>query len=282
MVTAIVMIKADRKSIPETAQALADIDGVAEVYSISGDYDIIAVLRVPEYEQLAALVTQNLLEMPTILATQTHMAFQTYSKQDLEGMFTIGEEVAWTGGSVWESNPPETLFRPHTDFEDQASHQAQSAPAKRGVHRHIPVTAVYVTAGYVSMRGSCCTRETASVRLAVSLGTPIADQFFRQHDEIALVGSQECFHHDRVELRARVVLEFLDRTLDGERLSPRHVRYQDVEGLRYRYYTGAEGDVAAAQPVRISLAVKPFVMMLDHRQRVLETFHLLQHADSYG
>lgn len=92
MVTAIVMIKADRKSIPETAQALADIDGVAEVYSISGDYDIIAVLRVPEYEQLAALVTQNLLKMPTILATQTHMAFQTYSKQDLEGMFTIGEE----------------------------------------------------------------------------------------------------------------------------------------------------------------------------------------------
>ena len=58
MVTAIVMIKADRKSIPETAQALADIEGVAEVYSISGDYDIIAILRVPEYDQLATLVTR--------------------------------------------------------------------------------------------------------------------------------------------------------------------------------------------------------------------------------
>ena len=92
MVTAIVMIKAERQSIPETAQALADIDGVAEVYSISGDYDIIAILRVPQYDQLATLVTQNLLKMPTILATQTHMAFQTYSKHDLEGMFTIGEE----------------------------------------------------------------------------------------------------------------------------------------------------------------------------------------------
>mgnify|MGYP001036709301 CR=1 FL=1 len=92
MVTAIVMIKADRKSIPETAQALADIEGVAEVYSISGDYDIIAILRVPEYDQLATLVTQHLLKMPSILATQTHMAFQTYSKHDLESIFTIGEE----------------------------------------------------------------------------------------------------------------------------------------------------------------------------------------------
>ncbi len=92
MVTAIVMIKAERNSIPETAQALADIDGVAEVYSISGDYDIIAVLRVPEYEQLAALVTEHLLKMPSILGTQTHMAFRTYSKHDLESIFTIGEE----------------------------------------------------------------------------------------------------------------------------------------------------------------------------------------------
>ncbi len=92
MVTAIVMIKAERQSIPETAQALADIKGIAEVYSISGEYDIIAVLRVPQYEQLATLVTESLLKMPAILGTQTHMAFQTYSRQDLEGMFTIGEE----------------------------------------------------------------------------------------------------------------------------------------------------------------------------------------------
>ncbi len=92
MVTAIVMIRADRKSIPETAQALADIEGVAEVYSISGDYDIVAVVRVKEYDQLASVVTEHLLKMPAILGTQTHMAFQTYSKHDLESVFTIGEE----------------------------------------------------------------------------------------------------------------------------------------------------------------------------------------------
>lgn len=88
MVTAIALISAERTTIPETAQALADIEGVSEVYSVSGEFDIVAVLRVREYEQLASLVTDGLLKIPTITRTQTLMAFRTYSRQDLEQFAT--------------------------------------------------------------------------------------------------------------------------------------------------------------------------------------------------
>lgn len=90
MVTAVVMINVDRASIPETAQAIAEIEGISEVYSISGEFDIIAIARVKEYEQLASLVTERLLKVPTIIRTQTHMAFRTYSRHDLEHVFDIG------------------------------------------------------------------------------------------------------------------------------------------------------------------------------------------------
>lgn len=92
MVTAIVLINAERASIPETAQALADVPGVSEVYSVSGEFDIVAILRVKEYEELASLVTERLLKLPDIIRTQTFMAFQTYSSHDLEHIFDIGEE----------------------------------------------------------------------------------------------------------------------------------------------------------------------------------------------
>jgi DNA-binding Lrp family transcriptional regulator len=92
MVTAIVMMKIDRQVIPETAQEIAGIDGVVEVYSISGDFDAIAIIKVKEYDELAALVTERLLKMPGITGTQTHMAFQTYSKSDIDGMFSIGSD----------------------------------------------------------------------------------------------------------------------------------------------------------------------------------------------
>jgi DNA-binding Lrp family transcriptional regulator len=92
MVTAIVMMNADRTKIPEAAQALAELEGVAEVYSISGDFDIVAIVRVREYEELATLVTEKLLKMPAITRTETHMAFRTYSKHDLERVFEIGAQ----------------------------------------------------------------------------------------------------------------------------------------------------------------------------------------------
>jgi DNA-binding Lrp family transcriptional regulator len=92
MITAIVMINADRNSIPETAQQIADIGGVSEVYSVSGEFDIVAVLKVKQYEDLAELVTEHLLKMPAITHTRTLMAFRTFSKSDLEHVFDIGSE----------------------------------------------------------------------------------------------------------------------------------------------------------------------------------------------
>lgn len=92
MVTAIILINAERNSIPETAQALADIEGVSEVYSVSGEFDIVAILRVKEYEELAVLVTERMLKIPAITSTRTHMAFRTYSRHDLEHVFDIGAE----------------------------------------------------------------------------------------------------------------------------------------------------------------------------------------------
>lgn len=92
MVTAFVLINARREMIPETAQALNELDGVAEVYSVAGQFDLVAVIRVATNEQLASLVTEHMLKLRGIEHTQTLIAFQTYSKYDLERMFSIGLE----------------------------------------------------------------------------------------------------------------------------------------------------------------------------------------------
>jgi len=92
MVTAFVLINAQRDMIPQTAEALAALDGVAEVYSVAGSYDLLAVIRVKENEQLAALVTERMLRLTGIQRTQTLIAFRAYSRYDLERMFSIGME----------------------------------------------------------------------------------------------------------------------------------------------------------------------------------------------
>jgi DNA-binding Lrp family transcriptional regulator len=92
MVTAIVLIQAERDMIPETAEALIDVPGVAEVYSVAGDWDLVAILRVQEHDQLADVVTGHMLKMPGIAATQTLIAFKSYSRKDLESMWQIGME----------------------------------------------------------------------------------------------------------------------------------------------------------------------------------------------
>ena len=92
MVTAFVLINARREMIPETAEALTEMDGVAEVYSVAGQFDLIAVIRVKTNEQLAALVTEHMLRLKGIERTLTLIAFKTYSKFDLERMFSIGME----------------------------------------------------------------------------------------------------------------------------------------------------------------------------------------------
>jgi DNA-binding Lrp family transcriptional regulator len=93
MVTAIVLINTHRGSINDVAEALVDMDGVAEVYSVGGRYDLVAVIRVRANEQLADLVTNQMLNLTNIAHTETLIAFKAYSQHDLERMFAIGSDT---------------------------------------------------------------------------------------------------------------------------------------------------------------------------------------------
>jgi DNA-binding Lrp family transcriptional regulator len=92
MITTIVLIRCDPKLIPQAAMRLAGIDGVSEVYSVSGEWDLVAVVKVPEYERIAQVVTEEFPRVPGIERTQTLTAFRAYSKQDLEQAWDIGLE----------------------------------------------------------------------------------------------------------------------------------------------------------------------------------------------
>ena len=90
MVTAIVLIEAERSAIAKLGSALADVPGVAEAYSVTGEFDFVAMLRVRDHEQIADVVTSRLSQIPGIVRTRTHVAFKVYSKHDLEAMFSVG------------------------------------------------------------------------------------------------------------------------------------------------------------------------------------------------
>ena len=92
MVTAIVLVSAERNRINETAQALLALEGVAEVYSVAGDWDLVAIVRVKTNDQLADLITGKMLQLEGIVRTNTLTAFQAYSNYDLDRMFSIGLE----------------------------------------------------------------------------------------------------------------------------------------------------------------------------------------------
>lgn len=92
MISALVLINADRRRIAETAEALLSIDGVAEVFSVTGEYDLVATLRLREYEQLATVVTERMAEIEAITRTHTMLAFRQFSRADLEQAFSIGVE----------------------------------------------------------------------------------------------------------------------------------------------------------------------------------------------
>ena len=85
MITAIVLISADVDRIPEVAQEIADIDGVTEVYSVAGDADLIAMVRVRAHEELADVIADRLNKTAGVTGTATHIAFRTYSSHDLDG-----------------------------------------------------------------------------------------------------------------------------------------------------------------------------------------------------
>ena len=84
MVAAVVLIRAVPGDVPALARRVAGIDGVTEVYSVSGEYDLIAIVRVKEYDRIAEIVTEEISQVSGIERTNTLTAFRVYSRQDLE------------------------------------------------------------------------------------------------------------------------------------------------------------------------------------------------------
>lgn len=90
MITAIVLINANVHQIPEVAEAIAELDGVSEVYSVTGEFDLFAIVRAREHDQLAEIIPAKLNKVDGVLSTETHIAFRTYSRHDLESAFSLG------------------------------------------------------------------------------------------------------------------------------------------------------------------------------------------------
>jgi DNA-binding Lrp family transcriptional regulator len=92
VITAIVMVSVEADKIPEVAQAIADVEGVSEVYSVAGDVDLIAVVRVREFDQIAEVIAGHMSKVAGVVHTDTHIAFRAYSRHDLDATFSIGIE----------------------------------------------------------------------------------------------------------------------------------------------------------------------------------------------
>jgi len=90
VVTAIVLIKANVASIPETAEAVAQIPAVTEVYSVTGEFDLVAIVRVRAHDELGDVIPGTLNKIAGVTHTETHIAFRTYSRHDLEAAFALG------------------------------------------------------------------------------------------------------------------------------------------------------------------------------------------------
>jgi len=90
MTHAVVLIKAERNALSTLGDRLADVEGVSEAYSVTGEWDYVAIVRVPRHDDLAGLVTERLARLDGITDTYTMVAFQVFSRHDLEAMFSIG------------------------------------------------------------------------------------------------------------------------------------------------------------------------------------------------
>lgn len=90
MITAIVLLHVEVDVIPETAQALADLDAVSEVYSVTGDWELVAMVRVREHDEIADVVTGRIAKVPGVTGTHTMIAFRAYSTGDLDRLWGVG------------------------------------------------------------------------------------------------------------------------------------------------------------------------------------------------
>lgn len=90
MVTAVVLIKAETDKVPELAQRMAELDGVTEVFSVAGQYDLVALVRVRENDELASVISERMRKLPGITSSETLIAFKVYSRKDIEAAFQLG------------------------------------------------------------------------------------------------------------------------------------------------------------------------------------------------
>ncbi len=97
MVTALILLTVQRDKVNETAETLADMNGITEVYSVAGEYDLVAVVRAKDNEALAEIVTNRLLKVGGIVKSETLIAFRAYSRHDLDRMFSVGLENPASG-----------------------------------------------------------------------------------------------------------------------------------------------------------------------------------------
>ena len=91
MITAVVLITAERGALPKLGEDLAALPGVSEVYSVTGDFDFIAMVRAKQHDQLADIVTRQIAQTKGVARTHTHVAFRAYSKHDLESVFGMDD-----------------------------------------------------------------------------------------------------------------------------------------------------------------------------------------------
>lgn len=90
MITAVVLIHAAHDCIPEVAEVLADLDGVSEVYSVAGRFDLVAMVRVRHHDDLADAIAGGVDKVAGVERTETLIAFRSYSRHDLEAAFSLG------------------------------------------------------------------------------------------------------------------------------------------------------------------------------------------------
>ena len=91
MITGIVLVNSEKAAISALGEQLAAVEGVSEVYSVTGEIDFIVVIRARKHEELADIVTKGIIQLPGVAKTHTHVAFKAYSRHDLESIFAIGD-----------------------------------------------------------------------------------------------------------------------------------------------------------------------------------------------
>ncbi|MBA2442319.1 MAG: Lrp/AsnC ligand binding domain-containing protein [Rubrobacter sp.] len=92
MVTAIVLVRTERERVQEAAQAMLEVEGVTEVYSVTGPNDLVVMVRIPDFDRLAEIVPEKLAQVPGVDRTETLVAFRCYSNYDLDRVWSLGFE----------------------------------------------------------------------------------------------------------------------------------------------------------------------------------------------